>query len=149
MVTFFKSSHVHTATLSAPNPAEGHRGPTMPPETPGHSQASLGLSLVGSLLLSLGSCCTQGFACTLQESVSPVCVGSGGSMVGLMATSSNTPYGTPRSATPRAPAPAAGHCRPIPPQETCKQSKAVPSQPLWDLLVYTRFCLSPLSVSAG
>ena len=37
MVTSFKSSHVHTATLSAPNPAEGHRGPTMPPETPGHS----------------------------------------------------------------------------------------------------------------
>ena len=113
------------------------------------TQATLVLSLVGSLLLSFGSCCTQGFACALHESVSPVCVGSGGSMVGLMATSSNRPYATPRSAAPRAPAPAAGHCRPIPPQETCKQSKAVPSQPLQDLLVYTRFCLSPLSVSAG
>ena len=43
-----------------------------PPETPGPSQASLGQSLVGSLLLSLGSWCTQGFVCALQESVSPV-----------------------------------------------------------------------------
>jgi len=42
------------------------------PETPGHSQASLGQSLVGSLLLSPGSCCAQGFIFVLQESVSPV-----------------------------------------------------------------------------
>ena len=43
-----------------------------PPETPGHSQASLGQSLVGTLLLSPGSWCTQGFFCAFQESVSPV-----------------------------------------------------------------------------
>ena len=43
-----------------------------PPETPGHSQASLGQFLVESLLLSPGSWCTQGFVCALQESVSPV-----------------------------------------------------------------------------
>ena len=36
------------------------------PETPGHSRASLGQSL----LLSPGSWCAQGFVCTLQESVS-------------------------------------------------------------------------------
>ena len=36
------------------------------------SLASLGLSLVGSLLLSPGSWCTQGFVCALYESVSPV-----------------------------------------------------------------------------
>ena len=41
-------------------------------ETPGHSQGSLGQSLVGSLLLSPGSWCTQGSVCALQESVSPV-----------------------------------------------------------------------------
>ena len=35
---------------------------------------------------------------------------SGGSMVGLMATSSKRAYAMPRSAAPRAPAPAAGHC---------------------------------------
>ena len=72
MVTSFKRSHARTATLSAPNPAAGHHQPTPPPETPGHSQASLGQSLVGSLLLSPGSWCVQGSVCALQESVSPV-----------------------------------------------------------------------------
>ena len=55
-----------------PNPAANHHQPTSPPETPGHSQASLGQSLVGSLLLFLGFWCTQGSVCALQESVSPV-----------------------------------------------------------------------------
>ena len=46
---------------------------TRPPlETPGHSQSCLGQSLLGTLLFSLGSWCTQGFVCALQESVSPV-----------------------------------------------------------------------------
>ena len=72
MVTSFKRSHARTATLSAPNPAAGHHQPTSPLETPGHSQASLGQSLVGSLLLSPGSWCTQGSVCARQESVSPV-----------------------------------------------------------------------------
>ena len=40
-------------------------------ETPGHSQASLAQSLMGSLLLSPGSWWAQGFVCALQESVSP------------------------------------------------------------------------------
>ena len=43
-----------------------------PPEIPGHSWASLGHPLVGSLFLFPGSWCTQGFVCTLQESVSPL-----------------------------------------------------------------------------
>ena len=47
MVTSFKRSHACIATLSAPNPAAGHHQPTPPLETPGHSQASLGQSLVG------------------------------------------------------------------------------------------------------
>ena len=72
MATSFKRSHACTATLSAPNPAAGHHQPMPLLETPGHSQASLGQSLVGSLLLSPGSWCTQGFVCALQESVSPV-----------------------------------------------------------------------------
>ena len=42
------------------------------PETPGHSWASLGHSLVGSLLLSPGSWCAHGSVCALQESVSLV-----------------------------------------------------------------------------
>ena len=88
MVTYFKRSHAHTDALSAPDPAAGHHGPTPLPEIPGHSQASLGQSLVESLLLSPGSWYTQGFVCALQESVSQSCVSSGGSMVGLMVTSS-------------------------------------------------------------
>ena len=60
------------ASLSAPDPAAGHRWPIPLLETPGHSWASLGQSLVGSLLLSPGSWCTQSFVCALQESVSPV-----------------------------------------------------------------------------
>ena len=50
MATSFKRSHAHTAILSTPNPAEGRHQPTPPLETPGHSQASLGGFLVGSLL---------------------------------------------------------------------------------------------------
>ena len=64
-------THCHTA-LSVPNPAPGQCQPTPPLETPGHSQASLGQSLAGSLLLSPGSWCAQGFVCALQESISPV-----------------------------------------------------------------------------
>ena len=72
MVTSFKRSQACSATLSAADPAAGHRRPTTKPETPGHSQANLGQSLVKSLLLSPESWCTQGFVCALQEFVSPV-----------------------------------------------------------------------------
>ena len=54
MVTSFKRFHACTATLHTPNPAAGHHRPTPPLETPRHSQASLGQSLMGSLLLSPG-----------------------------------------------------------------------------------------------
>ena len=47
MATAFRRSH-----------AAGHHRPTPPPETPGHSRASLDQSPVGSLLLSPGSLCT-------------------------------------------------------------------------------------------
>ena len=64
MAASFKWSHTHTAAPSDPDPAAG------PPPThasAGDSQASLGQALVGSLLLSPGSWCTQGFVCALQE----------------------------------------------------------------------------------
>ena len=109
MVTSFKRSHARTATLSAPNPAAGHRRPTPTPETPGHSRASPGQSLVGSLLLSLRSLCTQGSVCALPESVSPVLCKFLKLYGKLMATSSQKAYVIPRSTTPRAPAPAAVH----------------------------------------
>ena len=68
----FKRSPACAAALSAPNPAACHHQLTPPPKTPGHSQASLGQSLVRLFLLSPGSWCAQGFVCALQESVSPV-----------------------------------------------------------------------------
>ena len=68
MVTSFKRSHACTATFGAPNPAAGHQQLTPLLETSGHSQASLGQSLVGSLLLSPGSWCAQVSVCALQES---------------------------------------------------------------------------------
>ena len=69
MATSFKRAHARTAVLNAPSPAAGHRQPTLPPENPGHSQASLGQFLMGSLFFSPGPWCAQGFVCALQESV--------------------------------------------------------------------------------
>ena len=57
MGTSFKMSSACTATLSAPEPAAGHCQPMPPPGTPGHSQASLGQSLVGLVY----TWCTHGF----------------------------------------------------------------------------------------
>ena len=54
-----------TTALNTPNPATGRCQPMPLLETPGHSQESLGQSLVGSLLLSPGSWYTQGFVCAL------------------------------------------------------------------------------------
>ena len=82
MAISFKGSH---AAPSAPDPARGHRRPSPLPETPGHSRASLGQSLVGSLL-SPGSWYAQGFFCVLQELFPQSCVSSGGSMLGLIVT---------------------------------------------------------------
>ena len=76
MVTSFKRSHAYIVTLSAPDSAAGHHQPRPLPETPGHSQASLGQSLVGSLLLSPGFRCTQGFVCALWSLFTQFCVSS-------------------------------------------------------------------------
>ena len=108
METSFKRFHAGTAALRALDPAAGHCRPL--PEIPGHSRARLVQSLVWSLLLSPGSWCAQVSFCACQEFVSQSCVSSGSSMVGLMVTSSKMAYAIPRSAAPRAPAPAAVHC---------------------------------------
>ena len=49
--TSFKRSHGCTAALSAPDPVVGHCQPSTLPETLQHSWASLGQSLLSSLLL--------------------------------------------------------------------------------------------------
>ena len=64
-----------------------------PPPT--HTSARDSRTLMGSLLLSPGSWCTQGFVCALQESLSQSCVSSGCSMVGLMTTSFKRAYAIP------------------------------------------------------
>ena len=71
MVASFRRACARTVVFSAPDPEAGHCRPLPLPETPGRSQASLAQSLVGSLLLSPRSWCTQGFVCARQESVFP------------------------------------------------------------------------------
>ena len=146
MVTFFKRSHACPATLSAPNPAAGHRLPMPLLETPGHSQASLGQSPVGSLLLSPGSWCIQGSVCALQEPVSQSHVSSGGSMVKIMVMSSKRGLcHTPVCCT-RSPCPCSS------PLLTCTSTEDAQTQFCLSLLGSLspgghKICLSPLSVS--
>ena len=102
MATSFKRSYAHNVALSTPNPASGHCRPTSPPEIPGHSQESLGQSLVGSLLLSPRFWCTQVSICPVQEAVSPVLCKFWQLCGGLMATYSKRAYARPRSTTARA-----------------------------------------------
>ena len=61
----FKRTNACTIVFSAPDPTAGHCIHMPPPETPGHSQASLAQSLVGTLLPFPGSWCSQGFVCAL------------------------------------------------------------------------------------
>ena len=154
MVTSFQRSYSSTAALSAPDSAAGHRWPMSLPETLGYSWASLGQSLVGSLFLSPGSWCAQGFVFALLASVSQSCVSSRGSVVGLMVTSPNRAYAIPKSAAPRAPSPAAVHCCPVPLQETLKhRSGSVSVESLGPGAHPNghpqRACLSSPSISGG
>ena len=139
---------MHVLLHSVPQPCTGRHQPTSPLETPGHSQASLGQSLVGSLLLFPGSWWAQVSVCVLQESISQSCVSPGPSMVGLMVTSSKRAYAIPKSAAPRAPAPVTVHSWPVPTEETLKPSS---------VSVYVgslgpgalKVSLSPLNISGG
>ena len=106
----FQKIHACTATPTAPNPVADHHQPTPPLEMPGHSQASLGQFLVGSLLLFPGSWCTQVSVRALQEFIYQFCVSSGSLLVGLMVTSSKRAYAIPKFVVPRAPVPVAVHC---------------------------------------
>ena len=55
IATSFKRSHACTTALNLPNPRAGHGQPTPLPETPEHSQASLGHLLWGHCSFLLGS----------------------------------------------------------------------------------------------
>ena len=82
MVTSFKRFHAHTGVLSVPSPEAGHHRPMPPPETPGHSWASLGQSLLVSLLLSPGSSVHKILFVPTQSLFPQSCVSSSGSVVG-------------------------------------------------------------------
>ena len=105
MATSFKRSHARTATLSAPNPAAGHCQHTLlqrPLDT--HGQVWVSLLWVHCSFL-LGPGVYKVLFLPSRNLYPQSCVSSGGSMVGLMATSSKSTYAIPKSAAPRAPAP--------------------------------------------
>ena len=91
-------------------PAEGHSPPMPPLDTRGHSRASLGQSLLGSLLFSLGSWYTLDLFVPPKSLFPQSCLSSGSSLVGLMATSSKRAYAIARSRAPGVAAPSAAHC---------------------------------------
>jgi len=116
------------------------------PETPGHSLASLGQSLVGSLILTPGSWFKVLFV--PSKSLFPQsCVSSGISMVGLMATSSKRAYAISRCAAPRTPSPMD---RPLLTHTSAGDTQTLKgksdSVSVGSPIVY-RFCLIPPSIS--
>ena len=146
--TSFKRSHARTATLSAPNPAAGHCQHTLLPETPGHSQASLGQSLVGSLFLSPGSWCVQGSVFALQESVSPVLCKFWRLYGGINGDLLQEDLCHTQVCCIQSPCLSSVHCSTIPPQETLKHSSLSVSVGVFAPGAH-EVCLSPLNVSGG
>ena len=110
MVTSFKRSQARTAALRAPSLQQATTDPHLRRrllDTHGRVWVSL-LWDHCSFLLGPGVH-TVVFVCSMTLSPQS-CVSSGGSMLGLMVTSSRRTYARPRSTAPRAPAPAAVHC---------------------------------------
>ena len=104
-----------TAAHSVPNPEAGHCRSLPLPETPRYSWASLDQSLVGSLLSFLLGPGTHKLLLVPSKSLFPSLVSVLAALwVGLMVISSKRAYAIPRSTAPRAPAPAAVHCWPVP-----------------------------------
>ena len=104
MVTSFKRSHGATDALTTPDPAAGHQGHSPPLD--GHVQVSL---LWGYCSFLLGPAAHKVLSVSSKSLFPQSCVSSGGSMVGLMVTSSKRAYAIPRSTAPRALAAVAVH----------------------------------------
>ena len=99
-----------TVVFSAPDPTAGHCQPT-PPQRFLDTHRQVWLSLLwGHCSFLLGPGVLKLLSVPSKSLFPQSCVSSGGSMVGLMATSSKRAYAIPKSAAPRAPAPAAVHC---------------------------------------
>ena len=148
MVASFQRSHECTAKLSAPDPSAGHHWPTPPLKTPGRSQQVWVSLLWGHCSFLLVSGVHKSLLVPSKSLFPQLYVGSGGSMAGLMVTSSKRAYATPRSAVSRDPAPVAGHCWLGASLEALKHSSASVSVGSLGLGEH-KICLSPLSVSGG
>ena len=103
----FKMSHDTLLHVMPPTLQQAIADPCL---HPGHSRASLGQSLVGSLFFLLGPGAHKVLFVPSKSLFPQSFVSSGGSMVGFMATSSKRAYATVRCAAPRAPAHVVGHC---------------------------------------
>ena len=149
-VTSFKIFDASTVAHSAPDPRAGQQWPIPSLETHGHSQASMGQSLWGHFSFLLGPGEHKVLFVPSKSPFPQSFVNSGGSMVGLMATSSKRAYAIPRSTAPRGPAlaPAAGYCWPVPLQETSKHSYGSVSVGFLGPSAH-KIYLSPLNVSGG
>ena len=137
-------THCYT---QCPQSCRAHHRPISLPETPGHFTGKSGsVSCGGHCFFLLGPGVHKVLFVPSKSLFPQSCGSSGSSMVGLMATSSKRAYATLRSAAPRAPAPAAGHCWPRPPEETLIHSSASVSVGSLGPGVHL-VCLSPPNVS--
>ena len=103
MMASFRRSHACTATLIVPNPRLCQR------LLDTHGQVWVSL-LWGQCSFLLGPGVYKVLFLPSKSVFSQSCVSSSSSMVGLMVTYSKRAYATPKSATPKAPVPEAGHC---------------------------------------
>ena len=146
MATSFKWSHAGTTALSAPSLQKATTNPRLHwTWLDTHRQVWVSLFWGHcSFLLGPG---TQKLLFVPPKSLFPQSyLSSGGSLVGLMATSSKRAYATPRSTAPGAPVPAAVHFWPVLPQETLRHSSGSVSVGSLGPSVH-KVCLSPPSIS--
>ncbi|CAN0535913.1 unnamed protein product [Rangifer tarandus platyrhynchus] len=137
MVTSLKRSLACAAAVRAPALQQATANPRLCQRLRDtHRRVSCGVTVPSSWVL-----LHKALLCPPRVCSQP-CVSSGSSVVGSMLTSSKRAYATP---TPRAPVPAADHCRPAPPQETPKHSSVSVSVGSLGPGAH-KVCLSPLSV---
>ena len=110
MVTSFKRSHAQTLHSVPPTLQQATSDPCLHQRLlDTHRQDWVSL-LWGHCSFLLGPGAQKVLFVPSKSLFPQYCVTSGGSMAGLMATSSNSAYVIPRSTAPRAPVPAAVHC---------------------------------------
>ena len=100
MVTSFKRSCVHTVALSAPDPAAGHHYPRLYLRLLDTHRQGWVSFFWGHWSFLLGPGAHKIFFVSSKSLFPQSWVSSGGSMVGLMVTSSKRAYAIPRSTAP-------------------------------------------------